>query len=711
MARETFSLSGLIFGHDLFISYRHGEGDAYAQALATQLKGLDFSCFLDRQELHPGLNLDGTIEAALKRSHMFVVIATETLFDSTYVPKEIRAFPKKDKIIPINIRDSLKKLPAEEPWPLLSSVIWIEEPEETYREGVPSASVLEGIKRAFKARRRNVIKRALVVGAGAVLLILSGVAATFGYIANVEAGRRETAVQGEQTALVGQKRAQQERDNESQQREQAVADKELESKAKEKALKDKEIETKAKEKAVNERQEALVREQKAWVQARENELLAERREIDKQVDRDALLPHGPLETSRWYYLDNLYQQSLRSHYPEGAAQIRSQLACLPDPQARSELMPPADARLSVVFSSNGTRLVVAYTNRVEIVDAVSLRIIHTHSFGSGLVLRTAWMKADPYSERVFLEGEYDLPEGTQTANSAVQKQATTLLVVPLDGTTPSQLKSSDALKRLQDPKVVTNYLSKRLGRVVVGLASEPDWQTTYERLQARIRGLREKLRLDAKSHVVPLAYGPEGRTGLYEVYIFQHYLPFPEWKTPFGTFRLPTSGIYEIYPIFYDDHGRVKKLAEPPAKPQPAYIGDDDPLTIDTNLWGDLNLSEATVLTNHRLIRFSGDSLPRAFDIDLDWKTVKNLEFAANGLALVGFQDGSTGLFDLNRNVLLHRFLNVSASRGIAVDPQGTSVLLLRDDGRLESWRFSAFGPKGWGLAECPAPPTSLSGR
>jgi hypothetical protein len=83
------SLFKFLFRYDIFISYARGDGKEYALKLRDQLKQLDFSCFLDADELPAGNSLNSTLKRALRKSATLVVVGTERAMRSRYVELEV----------------------------------------------------------------------------------------------------------------------------------------------------------------------------------------------------------------------------------------------------------------------------------------------------------------------------------------------------------------------------------------------------------------------------------------------------------------------------------------------------------------------------------------------------------------------------------------------------------------------------------------------
>src|ERR1044072_3870153 len=77
------------FRYDVFISYSHSDTKEYAYNLKQQLSNLDFSCFIDKEESPPGLALGPTLEKALRRSAVLVLLATDRSLKRPYIHQEL----------------------------------------------------------------------------------------------------------------------------------------------------------------------------------------------------------------------------------------------------------------------------------------------------------------------------------------------------------------------------------------------------------------------------------------------------------------------------------------------------------------------------------------------------------------------------------------------------------------------------------------------
>ena len=85
----------LLFGFDIFISYSRHEAGAYANELYARLRAQDFLCYLDDHESPPGTALTRSIDRALDRSRVLVLIASPAALQSEWVSKEVEQFGRK----------------------------------------------------------------------------------------------------------------------------------------------------------------------------------------------------------------------------------------------------------------------------------------------------------------------------------------------------------------------------------------------------------------------------------------------------------------------------------------------------------------------------------------------------------------------------------------------------------------------------------------
>jgi WD40 repeat protein len=166
------------FRYDVFISYSHSDAKNYAVNLKKQLGSLDFACFIDEEESPPGLSLGPTLEKALKKSAVLVLLATERALTRPYIALEFERFaPSGRRIIPINISGALtnnnEQALSKSPWNLISErkLIWIDEADDAFAKQNPSPPIADGIDKLFKYTRRNVRVRTEIIGTAALVLL------------------------------------------------------------------------------------------------------------------------------------------------------------------------------------------------------------------------------------------------------------------------------------------------------------------------------------------------------------------------------------------------------------------------------------------------------------------------------------------------------------------------------------------------------------
>jgi len=188
----------LLFRYDIFISYARGDGKEYASKLRDQLRQLDFSCFLDFDELPAGNSLNNNLKRAIKKSATLVVVGTERAVHSRYVDLEIGEFARTGRaIIPIDIEGTL----AERPWRIIKDrdIVWIDEVKSALTKGVPSPTVADSIDRLFKYTRRNSRVRAQVLSTIILFAVVIGASIVL-IQQNVKAARTATTEAGKASA-------------------------------------------------------------------------------------------------------------------------------------------------------------------------------------------------------------------------------------------------------------------------------------------------------------------------------------------------------------------------------------------------------------------------------------------------------------------------------------------------------------------------------
>ncbi len=160
----------VLFRYDVFISYARRDGKGYALKLKEQLTRLDFSCFLDYDELPAGNSLNRTLKRAIKKSATIIVVGTEGALKSHYVELEVGEFARTGRsIIPIDFEGTL----ANAPWPVIKErdLVWVDETKDALAKSAPSPPVADAIDKLFKYTRRNVRVRGQVIATAALFLL------------------------------------------------------------------------------------------------------------------------------------------------------------------------------------------------------------------------------------------------------------------------------------------------------------------------------------------------------------------------------------------------------------------------------------------------------------------------------------------------------------------------------------------------------------
>lgn len=199
-ARRSFA--SRLFGHDVFVSFALGPpprgSRAYAADLARRLRELDLAVFFSEEEAPAGGQLDATLKAALRRARTLVVVLNpETLRHPRWVRAEVEEFRRVRPgglVVPISIGGALTDpglAPAAQQWLLHSDIIWVDETEAAWRDGVVSDEVLARLATAPHSIRSATRWR----------LLVSAAMAAFAAVALVAWLQRQSAVDNEALAL------------------------------------------------------------------------------------------------------------------------------------------------------------------------------------------------------------------------------------------------------------------------------------------------------------------------------------------------------------------------------------------------------------------------------------------------------------------------------------------------------------------------------
>lgn len=310
--RETI-FKGLFrarFRYDIFISYAHGDAKKYASSLKKQLSSLDFSCFIDEEEAPAGVSLNPTVNKALTKSAVLVLLGTSHALTRPYIALEVEKFALTERaIIPVNIADALVKDEAQvlstSPWKVIKDrdLIWLDETQEAFEKNAPSPHIADGIDKLFKYTRRNTRVRTEIILTAAIVLIA---ALGAGYIIKgktdelAQQSKRNDELRTETVRLEGDANDARKRAEAQQQiaeqatteaekqleaarvaTEEAKRQEEIASQAKQEAMRQQEIATKAAGEA--RRQQQLAHE--AGLEARRQQNIAEARELANEAER------------------------------------------------------------------------------------------------------------------------------------------------------------------------------------------------------------------------------------------------------------------------------------------------------------------------------------------------------------------------------------------------------------------------------------------
>jgi WD40 repeat protein len=181
------------FGDDIFVSYSRTDGATYAAGLASQLASEEFACRIDRWGTEAGENLPDSLERALRRSALLVLVGTVGAAQSKNVAYEVETFKKTGRyIVPIIfdkvrlndgfVHDDVYHRASADPNASGDRALWANEifgmPLEleasaALTSGTPASQVLNRIRKTFTYQKKDARLRR----AARLLLILFGVLA------------------------------------------------------------------------------------------------------------------------------------------------------------------------------------------------------------------------------------------------------------------------------------------------------------------------------------------------------------------------------------------------------------------------------------------------------------------------------------------------------------------------------------------------------
>lgn len=163
-----------LFGYDVFISYKRSDSHGYALALQRALEAKNLKCFRDISELPAGDVFALSIERALRRSRMLVVIGTPKALSETsgtWVRRELTYFQDmrpKTPIVIVNVENAANGTN----WPEIKKYSWLDERQSALNPPEPGRPVVDGIDGARTFPKVNRIARYTVAATCVALLSL-----------------------------------------------------------------------------------------------------------------------------------------------------------------------------------------------------------------------------------------------------------------------------------------------------------------------------------------------------------------------------------------------------------------------------------------------------------------------------------------------------------------------------------------------------------
>ena len=177
-----------LLGFDVFISYSQSDSLGYAMAMENLLSDRDIACFRDAKEIPAGGNITETIDWALSKSRMLIVLVTEASVVSDWVAQELAAFRKRKRpVVAITVGDT--QIPTK--WAYLTKSVYISDSADNLQASRPSKKTIDRIIEAISFKRRNTLARIVMALVATIVIVLGSLFA----LQYVEANRqRDSAV-------------------------------------------------------------------------------------------------------------------------------------------------------------------------------------------------------------------------------------------------------------------------------------------------------------------------------------------------------------------------------------------------------------------------------------------------------------------------------------------------------------------------------------
>ncbi|MCM8857774.1 MAG: toll/interleukin-1 receptor domain-containing protein [Candidatus Thiodiazotropha sp.] len=154
----------LLFGYDVFVSYRRNDCAAYVDALVNELQLNGLICFVDREETVGGVKLTPALTKALRRSRTLIAVLTPGVLKSEWVKQEVTTFLRKpNRLVPINVGGFLaSEQILDTPFAPLRDISWIDEQPDAVNSGQPNPSIITEITKSHRWLRVRTYARTLM---------------------------------------------------------------------------------------------------------------------------------------------------------------------------------------------------------------------------------------------------------------------------------------------------------------------------------------------------------------------------------------------------------------------------------------------------------------------------------------------------------------------------------------------------------------------
>ena len=142
----------VLFGYDIFVSYRRNECAAYVDALVDELQRHGLVCFVDREETVGGVKLTPALTKALRRSRTLIAILTPGVLKSDWIKQEVDAFLlKPNRLVPINVDEFLNRQAVNDTtFEKLRDISWLDERNEAIHLGQPNPLIITELTKSHR---------------------------------------------------------------------------------------------------------------------------------------------------------------------------------------------------------------------------------------------------------------------------------------------------------------------------------------------------------------------------------------------------------------------------------------------------------------------------------------------------------------------------------------------------------------------------------